>query len=96
MLDLDEPIVICIPDEARHPVARNLILEINIRDWWPIVVRMEALVRDDVPESDFHSPSDILKGLICPFGFGVSSFLSCDYAPVVVRIAVGIQRNLLF
>jgi len=96
VFDLDKPIVICIPDKARHPVTGNLILEINIRDRWPEVVRVEALVRDDVSQSDFHSGGDILKGFVCPFGLWVTTFLSCDDAPIIIGIAVGVQRDLLF
>ena len=96
MLDLDEPIVICISDKVRHSIGGNLILEVDIRDWWPKIVRMEVLVRDDVSQPDFHSTGDIFKGLIRPFGLGVSAIFGYDDAPVVIGIAVRIQRNLLF
>jgi len=96
VLDLDEPIIVCISDEVFHSIGRNLILEIDIRDRWPKIVRVDVLVRADVSQLDFHFISDILKGFICPFGFGVSAILGYDDAPVVVGIAVRVQRDLLF
>ena len=48
MLNLDKPIIIRIPDKARHPISRNLILEIDIRDRRPEIVRVEVLVRNDM------------------------------------------------
>jgi len=96
VLDLDEPIVVCVSDKVRHPIAGNLILEIDLRDWWPKIVRVEVLVRDDVSQPDFHSTGDILKGLIRPFGLGMPAIFGYDDAPVVVGITVRIQCNLLF
>lgn len=96
MLDLDEPIVVCISDKVRHPIAGNLILEINLRDWGPIIVRVEVLVRGDVSQPDFHSTGDILKGPIRPLGLGVPAIFGYDDAPVIIGITVRIQCNLLF
>ena len=59
-------------------------------------MRVEVLVRDDVPQPDFHPGGDILKGFVRPIGLGVPAFLSYDDAPVVVRIEMRVQRNLLF
>ena len=75
VFDLDKPIVVRIPDVTYHPISRNLILEIDIRDGWPIIMRVEVLVCSGVPQSDFHPSGDILEGLIGPFCLGMSGVL---------------------
>ena len=49
VLDLDEPVIVRIPDEFLHSVGGDLILEIDIRDRRPEIVRVEVLFRDDMP-----------------------------------------------
>lgn len=45
MLDLNEPIIVAIPFEPGHPVARNFILEVNVGNGRADIMGMESFLR---------------------------------------------------
>ena len=75
MFNLDKPVVVCISDKTCHSISRDLVLEFDVRDRWPKIMRVEVLVCNDVPQSDFHPSGYVLEGLISPFCLGVPAFL---------------------
>lgn len=76
--DLDKPVVVGVAGEAGHAICGDLVLEVDVRDGRPHVVRVEALRARDVLELDAHLVGDIYE---CAF---VGLPRRVEDAPVVV------------
>lgn len=65
VLDLDDEVIIRVAREAWETVARDLILEVDLRYRRAMVVRMQALFGRDVLEADDHPIRDVCQ-LVLP------------------------------
>ena len=61
MFDLNNPVIIAIGNKARHTIARDLILEVNI---WPNFVRMKMHSSENMSQFDSGTREDVLQGLV--------------------------------
>jgi hypothetical protein len=96
LLDLNDPIIIPIALEARHPICRNFVLKVNIRNGWTEVMRVQMFLGGDMLKPDPHGRFNVLYRLIFPVGIIAVLHSRIDDAPVVVGIAMGVQGDLLF
>lgn len=67
ILDLHDPIIVCVTNKTGEPITRHLILEIDIADGRTDVMGVQALERRDVFQADLHvvgDPGDGLGGVV--------------------------------
>lgn len=95
LVNLHDPIVVGITCIARDTVGRDLLLEVDVRNRWPDVMRVEGLVGGNVPELDSSTASDVRDVVIGPVGVRIAIGGRIDNAPVVVGIAVRVEGDLL-
>lgn len=96
LIDLHNPIIVRITLEARVPVRADFVLEVDVRDGWTHIVRVEALGGGDMFEADGHAVVNGNEGLGLPVIVRDTVKGAVDYAPVVVPVEVGVEGNLLF
>jgi hypothetical protein len=97
VLDFYNPVVVRVTYKTGHTVARDLVLEVDVRHWRTVIVRMEMFLGSDMAELDTHVRSDVLQWLILVVEVGNASIAGCIVdPPVIVGISVRIQSNLLF
>lgn len=94
-MDLDNPIVVRITRVAGDAVARDFILELDVRDRRADIVRVQRLLGLDVPELDASTLGDVGDAVVLPGGVRVPRRGSVNDAPVVVRVTMRVQGDLL-
>lgn len=95
VLNLDEPVVVHVAREALHAVPGDLVLEIDVADRRAQLVRVQVLVRRDVLELDAHVRRDVVQRLDLVVEVRVALRGGVYDEPVVVRVAVRVERDLL-
>jgi len=79
------------------PVSRNFILEIDLTNRGPDIVRMEPLLRRYMFKSDLGSLKNLLEGKIVPRVRGrCVRFGPVDDSPIVVVVFMWVEGDLLF
>lgn len=95
LVDLDNPVVVRVTRVAGDAVARDFILELDVGDGRANIVRVQRLLSLNVPELDASTFGDVGDAVVLPGGVRVSGRGSVNDAPVVVRVTVRVQGNLL-
>lgn len=95
VVNLDEPVVVHVAGEPRHAVSRHLVLEIDVRDRRAQLVRVQVLLRRDMPELDTRARRHVLQRLILVVEMIVALGCCVHDLPIVVRVPVGVEGDLL-
>ena len=93
-LNLQEPVVVAVPDEIALAVRRYFVLEVNVRNGRAVVVGVKMLVGGNVLEPYAREVGDVLQWLRCPVKVGTGR--SIGDGPVVIGVTVRVECNLLF
>jgi hypothetical protein len=65
VLDLDDKVIIRVARKARETVARDLVLEVDLRHRRAVVMRVQTLLGRDVFEANDHPIRDVCQ-LVLP------------------------------
>ena len=110
-LDLDDEIVVGVSGETIisscgtqgrnslpvEPISGYFILEIDLTNRGPDIVRMEPLLRRYMFKSDLGSLKNLLEGKIVPRVRGrCVRFGPVDDSPIVIVVFMGVECDLLF
>ncbi|KAH3665260.1 hypothetical protein OGATHE_004075 [Ogataea polymorpha] len=87
--DLDNKVVVRVAFKALVPVARGLVLPINLRNRWSDIVRVQSSVCQQMLQSDLGSVGQRLESC-----WLLGSIVQLN-KPLVVVVKVWVQRDLL-
>ena len=97
--DLNYPVVVGIAHKTGESVRGDLVLELNLRDGWAHVVRVESLFRDHMVQPHSHARLDGHKRYLGEVKIDATiSALAAGGIhdePVIVCIAMWVQGDLL-
>lgn len=95
MFNLNDPIVVRVANKAGEPVCRDLVLEVDVRNWGTNVVRVEASFGRNVLKADGHKIVNMFYWLGCVVVVGLTLGVSFENPPNVVAVFVRVESDLL-
>ena len=84
LVNLHNPVVIGVTNEASHTVRGDFLLEVNVRNWRPIIVRVKRVVCRNMAQLDPITGVNILEWLEAPSRVGVRSSGRINNPPIVI------------
>ena len=96
LFDYDYPVVVYIALKLSHAVGRYLVLEVDARNRWTDIVRVQRLVSGDLPQLDVFPIFNVLDGLRFVVVLGIIIEGGVENTPHIVVIPVWVESDLLF